>query len=152
MKYLLNIFFIIIFFSNNSHSSSSFVNFSNPIIKFVPKNYKVTSGYLTIRNIGEKTLELKSVYSNFSEKTEIHYMKIENDIMKMKKINKPIIIPPGRKLVLKPDKMHIMFIKINKELIEDEKEEVIFNFKNHGQIKLFMKIKKVSKEFKQKYK
>jgi len=147
MRIFLVIFLIGTFFSQVTFSNdlkNKYIKFYNPTIKFVKSNHKVTSGYLTIENISEGNLILKSVSSNISKKTEIHEMKIEQDIMKMEKIKNPIIIPKGKKIVFKPGGLHIMFMNLNKKLILNKKERVNFEFEKHGKIEIFMKIKKIS--------
>ena len=89
MRIFLVMFLIVTFFSQVTFANdlkNKYIKFHNPTIKFFKSNHKVTSGYLTIENIGEENLILKSVSSNISENTEIHDMKIEQDIMKMEKI------------------------------------------------------------------
>tara|TARA_B100000579_G_C22835252_1_gene858321 strand:- start:1648 stop:2103 length:456 start_codon:yes stop_codon:yes gene_type:complete len=144
MRFFL-FFFLFTFFSEGTFAlENKLIKFHNPIIKFVKSNIKVTSGYLTIENIGENDLILKSVSSNFSKTTQIHEMKIDQDVMKMKKIKNPIKISKGKKIVFKPGGLHIMFMNLNKNLILNKKERVNFEFEKHGKIKIFMKIKKIS--------
>ena len=146
MRIFLVMFLIVTFFSQVTFSNdlkNKYIKFHNPTIKFFKSNHKVTSGYLTIENIGEENLILKSVSSNISKKTEIHDMKIEQDIMKMEKIKNPIVIPKGKKIIFKPGGLHIMFIKLKNDLMLNEKEIVIFEFEKHGKIEIFMKVKKL---------
>ena len=117
--------------------------FYNPIIKFVKSNHKVTSGYLTIENIGEKDLILKSISTNISEISEIHTMEVVNDIVKMKKVKKPILIPKKKKIIFKPGGLHIMFANLKKNLTLQERETVIFEFKNLEKIKILMTVKNI---------
>ena len=44
-------------------------------------------------------------------------MSMDGNIMKMKKINDGIEIPPGMEVILKPGGLHIMFKNLNKNLI-----------------------------------
>ena len=133
---------IILLISLNCNAKENTITFLNPVIKYISKNAKNTSGYLTIKNNTDKDIILLSVSSEISKSTEIHDMKIQNDIMTMQKIEMPIIIPSNTKFMLKPEGLHIMFMKIKKQLIENSKEEILFNFKNHGEFKVLMNIKK----------
>ena len=141
VTFLIGTFFSQVTFSNDL--KNKYIKFYNPTIKFVKSNHKVTSGYLTIENISEGNLILKSVSSNISKKTEIHDMKIEQDIMKMEKIKNPITIPKGKKIVFEPGGLHIMFIKLKNNLMLKENKIVIFEFEKHGKIEIFMKVKKL---------
>ena len=133
---------IVLSFSLNCNAKENTIIFLNPVIKYISTNAKNASGYLTIKNNTDKDIILLSVSSEISKSTEIHDMKIQNDIMTMQKIEMPIIIPSNTKFMLKPKGLHIMFMKIKKQLIENRKEEILFNFKNHGEFKVLMKIKK----------
>ena len=61
-------------------------------------------------------------------------MSMEGNIMKMKKINDGIEIPPGKEVILKPGGLHIMFKNLNKNLVVGEKEKAILKFKKTGKI------------------
>ena len=91
-------------------------NFSNFWIKEVVANNKSTSGYFTIENTNDEDERLIFMSSDFSEKTELHNMIVENDIMKMKHLSEGVIIKAKSKLILKPGGYHLMFIKLNKDL------------------------------------
>ena len=70
---------------------------------------KSASGYLIIKNKGNKSDFLYEIETLFSEKVELHEMSMDGNIMKMKKINDGIEIPPGKEVILKPGGLHIMF-------------------------------------------
>ena len=116
-------------------------NFSNFWIKEVVANNKSTSGYFTIENTNEEDERLIFMSSDFSEKTELHNMIVENDIMKMKHLSEGVIIKAKSKLILKPDGYHLMFIKLNKDLQLKKKYDVHFRFKSGKNIVLSMPVK-----------
>ena len=95
---------------------------------------KSASGYLIIKNKGNKSDVLYEIETLFSEKIELHEMSMEGNIMKMKKINDGIEIPPGKEVILKPGGLHIMFKNLNKNLVVGEKEKAILKFKKTGKI------------------
>ena len=115
-------------------------------IRATAPNAPVTGGYLYIQNNSKKAHRLVSVHANFAQHTELHEMKHEEGIMKMAPLEKGIEIPAGATVQLKPSGLHIMFKKLKKKLTLNEKENVNFEFKNHGKIKIFMKIKKTWNE------
>ena len=151
---ICKILFMVFLFTKSSTSFSETVSikgliFSDFRINKVIANNKTTSGYLTIENTNKKTDRLIYLESNFSEKTELHNMIVENDIMKMKHIDKGIIIKANSKLNFRPGGYHIMFMKLLKPLLIKNKYEVRFIFENAGTILLKIPIKakiNVSKE------
>ena len=125
-------------------------NFSNFWIKEVVANNKSTSGYFTIENTNDQDERLIFMSSNFSEKTELHNMIVENDIMKMKHLSEGVIIKAKSKLILKPGGYHLMFIKLNEDLQLKKKYDVYFRFKSGKTIVLSMPVQNKASNPKQK--
>ena len=125
-------------------------NFSNFWIKEVVANNKSTSGYFTIENNNDEDERLIFMSSNFSEKTELHNMFVENDIMKMKHLSEGVIIKGKSKLILKPGGYHLMFIKLNEDLQLKKKYDVHLRFKSGKTIVLSMSVKNKASNSKEK--
>ena len=144
-RYSIKILFIFILILSTSQSFSETISFkglvlSNFWIKDVIANSKTTSGYIKIENKNEKNERLISVESNFSKKTELHYMNIKNDIMTMKHLENGVLIKSKSQINLKPRSFHIMFIDLTKSFNERSKQKVKFNFENAGSIIINMPI------------
>ena len=88
----------------------------HPYLVLPMPGMKSASGYLIIKNKGNKSDVLYEIETLFSEKVELHEMSMEGNIMKMKKINDGIEIPPRKEVILKPGGLHIMFKNLNKNL------------------------------------
>ena len=143
-RHSLNIF-LFIFILSTSQSFSETISFkglvlSNFWIKNAIANSKTTSGYIKIENKNEKNERLISVESNFSKRTELHYMNIKNDIMIMKHLEDGVLIKSKSQINLKPRNFHIMFINLTKSLKKTKLQKVQFNFKNAGSIVINMPI------------
>ena len=153
-RHSLNILFLFIFILSTSQSFSETISFkglvlSNYWIKNVIANSKTTSGYIKIENKNEKNERLISVESNFSKRTELHYMNIKNDIMIMKHLEDGVLIKSKSKINLKPRSFHIMFIDLTKSFNKTSYQKVKFNFENAGSIIINMPIinkAKISKD------
>ena len=130
--------------------SQNGLNFSNFWIKEVVANNKSTSGYFTIENTNDEDEHLIFMSSNFSEKTELHNMIVENDIMKMKHLSEGVIIKAKSKLILKPGGYHLMFIKLKEDLQLKKKYDVHFRFKSGKIIVLSMPVKNQASNYKEK--
>ena len=153
-KYSLNFLFLLILIFSSSESISDTITFkglilSNFWIKNVIANSKTTSGYIKIENKNEKNERLISVESNFSKRTELHYMNIKNDIMIMKHLEDGVLIKSKSQINLKPRSFHIMFIDLTKSFNKTSNQKVKFNFENAGSIIINMPIinkAKISKD------
>jgi len=129
---------ICFFFTSNFAFSHDYylgqLTIDHPYLVLPMPGMKSASGYLIIKNKGNKTDFLYDIETLFSEKVELHEMSMEGNIMKMKKINDGIEIPPGKEVILKPGGLHIMFKNLNKNLVVGEKEKAILKFKKTGKI------------------
>ena len=144
-RHSLNILFLFIFILSTSQSFSETISFkglvlSNFWIKNLVANSKTTSGYIKIENKNEKNERLISVESNFSKRTELHYMNIKNDIMIMKHLEDGVLIKSKSQINLKPGSFHIMFIDLTKSFNKTSSQKVKFNFENAGSIVINMRI------------
>ena len=105
LRYIFLIFLILFGFSTKGYTDVIKFNqlvIEDPWIKESPSNHPVTGGYLTIRNLGKTEDILINVSADFAMKSEIHEMKMERDVMKMRSLENGLIIPAGGEIHLKP--------------------------------------------------
>ena len=144
--------FTFIFLSSQSFSETITIKglvLSDFWIKKVIANNNITAGYIKIENKNEKNERLISVESDFSKRTELHYMNIKNDIMIMKHLEDGVLIKSKSQINLKPGSFHIMFIDLTKSFNKTSNQKVKFNFENAGSIIINMPIinkAKISKD------
>ena len=144
-KYVLKFLYLFTFILLSSQSFSETITFKGLVlsdfwIKKVIANNNITAGYIKIENKNEKNERLISVESNFSKRTELHYMNIKNDIMIMKHLEDGVLIKSKSKINLKPRSFHIMFIDLTKSFNKTSYQKVKFNFENAGSIIINMPI------------
>jgi len=106
-KYVLKFLYLFTFILLSSQSFSESITFKGLIlsdfwIKKVVANNDITAGYIKIENKNHKNERLISVESNFSKRTELHYMNIKNDIMIMKHLEDGVLIKSKSQINLKP--------------------------------------------------
>ena len=126
MKKLITI--ILLFISNCLLAD---VTFKNPIIK---NNFgkKVTAGFAIIAS--DEDLEVIGISSNINKKIEIHTMLMEDDVMKMRKIESPVITSK-KPLELKKGGDHLMIYDLTENLDVLKNITLTFSFKkNSGEI------------------
>lgn len=82
---------------------------------------KSGGGYLVIRNTGTAPDRLIAVKSPAADKVEVHEMKMEGNIMRMRAVENGIEIPPGATVELKPGGFHIMFMGLKAPFAKDAK-------------------------------
>ena len=111
----------------------------NPWARATPKSAKVGAGYLKMLNIGDNADRLVSAKSDISARVEIHTMKIEGGVMKMRKLADGLAIAPKSEVVLKPGGYHLMFIDLKAPLEEGEDFNVTLEFEKSGDIDVLFK-------------
>ena len=114
--------FLLILISIITSNVYAEVKFNNAVIK---NNFgkKITAGFIEI--LSDEDLTIKKVKSEFSQRIEIHSMEMENDVMKMRRIDSPKILK-NKPFILKKGGNHLMIYDISENL--DEQKRVKLNF------------------------
>ena len=73
-----------------------------------PGGAKVAGGFLTIENKGSAPDKLVSVSAEIAGKAEVHEMAMDNGVMKMRPLDKGLVIEPGKTVKLAPGGNHLM--------------------------------------------
>ena len=115
----------------------------HPYIIETPPGAKIAGGYMKIVNTGNQTDHLSLVKVDFAKVAEIHEMKTENDVMKMRKIKSGLEIPAKDFTELKHEGYHIMFMKLLKPMIRGETHEGTLYFEKAGNVKVIFTIEKM---------
>lgn len=105
-----------------------------PSIRAMVPGAKVAGGYLTITNDGKNADKLVSVVTKGVKRAEIHEMSMENQVMKMRKLENGLDIPAGETVQLKSGGYHLMFIQPETPYKEGETVLVTLEFEQAGKI------------------
>ena len=98
-----------------------------------PKTAMAAGAFVTITNAGSTDDRLVAVQADFP-RAEIHTTVFEDDIAKMMHID-GIDIPAGETVMLKPGELHIMFMGLNGDPLEEgETVEAILVFEQAGEL------------------
>ncbi len=92
-----------------------------------------SSAYLEIENKGDKTVTLLSAHSEISPRIEIHQHTMENDMMRMVKLNS-IDINPKERVKLQPSGLHLMVFDVKTPLKPQQHIELTLNFSNNESV------------------
>ena len=95
---------------------------------------KAGGGYVTITNKGTTPDRLIAARSAASAKVEIHEMKMDGNVMRMRELDKGLEIPPGATVTLAPGHFHLMMMGLKGPLKQGEKVPVTLVFEKAGSI------------------
>ena len=153
MKQILLFFCLVFGFSNIAIAGDikfMQLEIEDAWIKETPPNHSVTGGYLKIENNGNTSDVLIGVSADFAMKSEIHEMKMEGDVMKMRPLENGLVIPADEEVYLKPGGYHLMFMKLKEQMVPMDVHQVTLTFKNSGSITIPMTVHKMSHGMKHK--
>ena len=105
-----------------------------PWARATPGGAKTGAVYMTLDNKSGTADRLTGVSSDVAEKLQIHEMKVENGVMKMREIAGGLPIPASGSVVLKPGSYHVMLIGLKKPLTLGEKFPLTLTFEKAGNI------------------
>ena len=100
----------------------------------------VGGGYLTIENAGAQSDRLVSVTSSASPDVQIHEMKMEGDVMKMRALSEGLDIPAGGKVELKPGGFHLMFMAVTEPFKEGGMVKITLKFEKAGDVEVTLPV------------
>jgi copper(I)-binding protein len=112
----------------------------HPWTRATASTAKTGGGFLTITNKGTTPDRLIAARSPVSLKVEVHEMKMDGSVMRMREVEGGIEIPPGKTVTLKPGGYHIMFMELKAPLAQGGKAPVTLVFEKAGSIDVELKI------------
>jgi len=112
------------------------LDISAPWSRATPKGAPVAAGYLTIKNTGTTADRLVGGSSDAAAKVEVHEMTMDNGVMKMRPITGGLEIKPGESVELKPQGLHLMFIKPKNLLKQGDHIKATLEFEKAGKVEV----------------
>jgi len=116
----------------------------DPYIRAMPASAKVSSGYMKIHNHGETADTLLAAASPNAARIEIHEMKMEDNVMRMRPLPQGLELPAGEVVPLEKGGDHLMIFDPNKELVKGETFPLSLEFAKAGVIDLLVEIRDVA--------
>ena len=105
-----------------------------PWARATPKGAPVAGGYLTITNNGTEADRLVGGSFPGVGRAEVHEMKMENGVMKMRPLASGLEIKPGQTIELKPGGYHLMLMGLSGQLKAGESVNGALEFAKAGKI------------------
>jgi copper(I)-binding protein len=110
------------------------IEIGHPWSRATPPTAESGGGFLAITNTGTTPDRLVAVKSPAADKVEIHEMKMDGNIMRMREVEKGIEIPPGATVELKPGGFHVMFMGLKAPFAKEAKVPLTLVFEKAGSI------------------
>jgi copper(I)-binding protein len=104
-----------------------------------PNGAKVAGGFMKITNTGATPDRLIGGSADVSKLFEVHEMKMEGAMMKMRALEKGLEIKPGETIEFKPGGYHVMFIDLSTPIKEGDAIKGELIFEKAGKVKVDFK-------------
>ena len=106
-----------------------------PQLRETPAGAPVAGGYLLITNAGEEDDRLLTATTDRSPETQIHEMRMDGDVMRMREVEGGLAIPAGQSVSLQPGGYHLMLMG-PEALTPGETHDVTLAFERAGEVTL----------------
>lgn len=101
---------------------------------------RVGGGFLSITNHGDESDRLVSATSPATPMVQLHEMRMDGDVMKMRQMKDGIEIPAGETVTLAPGGLHLMFMKMTTPFVEGEEVPVTLGFEKAGTVDIMLQV------------
>jgi copper(I)-binding protein len=107
---------------------------SAPWARATPKGASVGGGYMTITNSGTAPDRLIGGFADVARSFEVHEMKMDGGVMKMRPVANGIEIKPGQTATLEPSGYHVMLVGLKQQLKQGEHFKATLEFAKAGKV------------------
>ena len=112
----------------------------HPWARATPPTAPSGGGFLTVTNTGTTADRLVSVSSPAAAQVQVHEMKMDGTIMRMRELENGLEIPPGATVALAPGGLHLMMMGLKAPLKEATRVPVTLVFEKAGKIDVELQV------------
>lgn len=116
------------------------IRIDQPWSRATPASAQTAGGYMTLTNKGTEPDRLIAVESAAAGRAELHEMKMDGSIMRMRELEKGVALAPGATVELKPGGYHVMFMQLKEPLKKGQSVPVVLVFEKAGRISVDMQV------------
>lgn len=110
------------------------IEISQPWSRATPSTAPSAGGFLTLTNKGDTPDRLVAIESPAANQTQVHEMKMDGAVMRMRELDNGIVLAPGQTVELKPGGFHVMFTGLKAPFVKDQKVAATLVFEKAGRI------------------
>jgi copper(I)-binding protein len=112
------------------------VRIEAPWIRATPAGAEVAGGYMKLENTGKEPDRLIGGATSVAGKFEVHEMKMDGSVMRMRELPGGLELKPGQSVELKPGSYHLMLMDLKRQLKEGDKVKGTLVFEKAGKVDL----------------
>lgn len=111
-----------------------------PWSRATPPAARVGAGYLVVTNRGQAADRLTAASSPAAGRVEIHEMKMDGGVMRMRELAQGLALPPGASVELKPGGYHLMLMELPAPLVAGTSVPMALVFERAGRVDIELKV------------
>lgn len=92
------------------------VRASEAWVRSTPPGATVSAAYLTLHNESAQSLLVTQLHSDVSSITQLHEMRAEDGVMRMRHLSSGLSLKPGETVKLQPGGLHVMLMGLKQPL------------------------------------
>lgn len=112
------------------------IRIEGPWLRATPAGAEVAGGYMKLENTGKEADRLVGGSASVADKLEVHEMKMEGSVMKMRELPNGLELKPGQSVELKPGSHHLMLAGLKRQLKEGETVKGALTFEKAGTVEV----------------
>jgi periplasmic copper chaperone A len=109
---------------------------TQPWARATPKGASSGAGYLTVTNNGSVPDRLTCSAGDAAAQCQIHTMRMDGGVMKMRPVDGGLEIKPGETVTLRPGSMHMMFVDLKHPFEAGGEIAATLQFEKAGAVKI----------------
>jgi periplasmic copper chaperone A len=113
---------------------------AQPWARATPPSAPAGGGFLTITNTGSTSDRLVSARSPAADLVQVHEMKMDGSVMRMREVEKGLEIPAGKSVTLAPGGYHLMMMGLKGPLKQGSSVPVTLVFEKAGSVDVQLKV------------
>lgn len=117
--------------STNSMQAMKPIEYSDARVRLAPNGMDMTAGYVTIKNNGNKPIEIIGASTDIADHIELHtHVKTDNGMMSMQQVEK-FDVPAKGAFELAPNGAHLMIFGVKPNLKEGDAAKITLKIKDN---------------------
>ena len=106
----------------------------HPWTRETPNGAKTAAGYMTITNDGKEADTLLGGTADGVGAVEVHEMTMDNNVMKMRRVEGGVEVKPGKTVEFKPSAYHLMMIGLKEPFKKGKMIKGTLTFEKAGSV------------------
>nr|WP_298123518.1 copper chaperone PCu(A)C [uncultured Pseudoxanthomonas sp.] len=117
------------------------ISVASPWLRETPPGAPVAGGFLTLQNPSSEDDRLLAVESALAQRVEIHAMRDEGGVARMRELADGLLLPGGAMVELQPGGHHLMFIQPQRPLQAGEHVDATLVFERAGRVPVTFEVR-----------